>query len=133
MDRPADPLTFKIGHHTDLWIALHVMEWPVIREWMPYSDYISAHGGVIVDDRAQIFRYGTIPDNFLPSSKMEDALEVLRKMIKKGWDYVITSKSETRITTVVFTKTIGRPATAELEPLAICRAAGLAVLSEQND
>jgi ABA sandwich protein len=127
MTRTLDPLHFEVSGHTDLWIAQYVMEWPVIAENDRFVDYLE-HGGVIVVDRPDVFRYGTIPDRFQPSSKLEDAGAVLRKMIKKGWVYSIHGYPAEKGNMVVFSKTAqDYSATAETESLAICRAAGLAV------
>lgn len=126
-----DPLTFEVGRHTDLWIARHVMEWPVIGPHDRYVDYLE-RGGVIAVDRAEIFRYGTIPDTFLPSSKMEDAAEVLRKMQTRGWVYTLMGIHKDDIRVVFSKDRSDYVAKAETEPLAICRAVGLAVLSEKE-
>lgn len=129
MPKKFDPLTFEVGRPTDTWIALRVMEFIVIGVNDRYQDYLE-YGGVIAVDRPEIFRYGTIPDAFLPSSKMEDAVEVLRKMQTKGWVYTLMGVHKDDIRVVFSKGTTDYVAKAETEPLAICRAAGLAVLSE---
>lgn len=131
-----DPRTFEVGHHTDLWIARHVMEWPEITETDRYVDYVDRGGVIVVDHRPEIFRFGTIPDLFTPSSKLDDAGVVLRKMKEKGWWYHISGDPKNKDVMVLFGQDKGQAddeihsAYAETEPLAICRAAGLAVLSE---
>lgn len=130
MSQVLDPLTFEADHHTDLWIARRVMEWPDIKENDNIHDYFHFGGVIIGGDRQTIFRYGTIPDLFQPSSRMEDAAEVLRKMIKRGWVYSIHGYPADKGNMVVFSKTgLDYSAVSETEPLTICRAAGLAVMS----
>lgn len=129
MSKKFDPLTFEVGRPTDTWIALRVMEFMVIGVNDRYVDYLE-YGGVVSVGRPEIFRYGTIPDAFLPSSKMEDAAEVLRKMQTKGWVYTLMGVHKDDIRVVFSKGTADYVAKAETEPLAICRAAGLAVLSE---
>lgn len=132
-----DPLTFEADHHTDLWIARRVMGWPEIHEKDRYRFYLD-RGGVIIGNRAEIFRYGTIPDAFRPSSKMEDAMEVAHKMKSKGWWYHISGDPQNKDVMVIFGRDKGESQDelhstyAEFEPLAICRAAGLAVMSETH-
>lgn len=140
MSQTLDPLTFEVGHHTDLWIARRVMEWPDMKEFEPIHDYFHFGGVVIGGDRPTFFRYGTIPDSFLPSSKMEDALEVLHKMKTKGWWYSITSNPKHKSIMAMFGQNKEGvmdlnfvSAEAETEPLAICRAAGMAVFSDTYD
>lgn len=129
-----DPLTFEVDHHTDLWIARRVMGWPDVKEKDQLRDYFHFGGVIIGGDRQTIFRYGTIPESFMPSSKMEDAVEVLRKMIKKGWVYSIHGYPAEKGNMVVFSKVSqDYSATADLESLAICRAAGLALVNEKTD
>lgn len=127
-----DPATFQPDHHTNLWIADRVMGWPVVSEKDSYAHYIG-HGGVIIGDRPEIFRFGTIPDTFMPSSRIEDAVMVLRKMVELGWVYMIHGSPKDKTILVVFTKseTVESFATAETESLAICRAAGAAVIGEK--
>lgn len=132
MTQTLDPLTFEADHHTNLWIADRVMGWPHISEQDPYAHYIG-HGGVIIDDRPEIFRFGTIPDSFMPSSTILDALAVLRKMVDLGWIYVIHGTPNDKNVLVVFTKREQEyHGSAETESLAICRAAGLAVIGEKK-
>lgn len=140
MAQTLDPLTFEADHHTDLWIARRVMGWPDMKEFEPIHDYFHYGGVIIGGDRQTFFRYGTIPDTFLPSSKMEDALEVLRKMKAKGWWYSITSNPKAKVTMAMFGQDKDGEmdlnfvsADAETETLAICRAAGLAVMNESHD
>jgi hypothetical protein len=136
MTQTLDPLTFQADHHTDLWIARRVMEWPDMKEFEPIHDYFHFGGVIIGGDRPTFFRYGTIPDTFQPSSRMEDALEVLRKMKAKGWWYHISGDPKNKDVMVIFGKDKGKEqddihsAYAETESMAICRAAGLAVMSE---
>lgn len=134
MIKTLDPLTFQADHHTDLWIAQRVMGWPIIRENKPFAHYLG-HGGVIVVDRPQIFRFSTIPDAFMPSSKIEDAVEVLRKMRDLGWSYIVDGDPSVTTTLVMFSR--GQyedyTAIAETESLAICRAAGLAITGQKHD
>lgn len=126
-----DPLTFEADRHTDLWIASRVMEWPVVQEWQPFKDYLE-FGGIIIDDRPQIFRFGMIPDAWMPSTNIADSAVVLRKMIEKGWVYSIHGYPGEKGNMVVFTKAKQEfSATAKTESLAICRAAGLAVIGEK--
>lgn len=128
MTQTLDPLTFQADHHTDLWIAARVMNWPVIKEGEQLGHYLG-HGGVIVVDRPEIFRFGTIPEAFMPSSLILDALAVLRKMVDLGWIYVIHGMPSDKNILVVFTKKNQEyHGKAETESLAICRAAGLAVI-----
>lgn len=139
MPKTLDPLTFEVGHHADLWIARHVMEWPDMKEFEPIHDYFHYGGVIIGGDRQTFFRYGTIPDTFLPSSKIEDAAEVLLKMKAKGWWFHISGDPKNKDTMVLFGKDKGKEqddihlASADLLSLAICRAAGLAVMSEKHD
>lgn len=125
-----DPLTFEADHHTDLWIARRVMEWPDMKEENDFNHYLQFGGVIVGGFRQTIFRYGAIPEIFMPSCKMEDAVEVLRKMIKRGWVYSIHGYPADKGNMVVFSKTgLDYSAITQAEPLTICRAAGLAVMS----
>lgn len=134
MTKTLDPLTFEADPHTDLWIAARVMGWPVIQENEPLGHYLG-HGGVILVDRPTIFRFGSIPDSFMPSSKIEDAKEVQRKMSQAGWDCMINEVANEHNILVVFSKVhqdTEAIVTANTESLAICRAAGMAVMGEKK-
>jgi len=134
MTQTLDPLTFQTDHHTDLWIADRVMGWPTIREGEPLAHYLG-HGGVIVVDRPNIFRFGTISEGFMPSSRIEDAFEVMRKMKELGWTCVIHADPAEKTTVVMFSKGEYEDyfASAELESLAICRAAGLVIVGKHDN
>lgn len=135
MPKTLDPTTFQADHHTDIWIAQNVMGWPSIKEIEPFVDYLHYGGVVIGNHRPTIFRFGTIPDVFMPSSKVEDAKEVQRKMKGLGWDCMISELANEDNVMVIFSKSHQSTetiATAETESLAICRAAGLAVIGEKK-
>jgi hypothetical protein len=120
------------GAEVDLLVAQLVMKWPVIGANEPFREY-KGYGGIICNDSPGMFQeFGTIPKNWHPSINISDAWAIVQL---RGSHWEVSRGRDVYQATCVFFGEMGEGtsiARAETAPLAICRAALLAVTSVAN-